>query len=112
MHINCSGFSSTDFAIILNTQVDDASPSVAFPEVVSDAGLLIIAGSDTTATVIANVFYYLVRNRDKYQTLKNEVDKEFPAGGGDATDSLKLAKMPYLNAVMWVYLCFDRDSLV
>ena len=62
--------------------------------------LAVIAGSDTTASVLSNTCYYLMQNPSDYDALRQEVDKAFPLGEGDPFDSTKLASMKYLNAVM------------
>ena len=60
----------------------------------------ITAGSDTTSTVLSGLFYHLFSNRVAFDRLRVEVDSEFPPGEGEPFDTSKLAKMPYLNAVM------------
>ena len=37
--------------------------------------LAMIAGSDTTAGVMSNVFYFLISNPEAYKRLQAEVDK-------------------------------------
>ena len=70
-------------------------------QVVADGNLAIAAGADTTSTVISNVFYCLLTNPTDYARLREEVDNTFPQrDGDDPFDSTKLAKMPFLNAVM------------
>lgn len=66
---------------------------------VSDGILAMIAGSDTTATTIANVFYLLLNHRDKYDLLQEEIDKYYPPGE-DALNPKQYVEMPYLEAVM------------
>ena len=63
-----------------------------------------IAGSDTTSTVLGNVFFNILANAEVYSRLREEVDSYFPAGEAEHViiDSAKLAQMPYLNAVMYV----------
>jgi cytochrome P450 len=75
------------------------------PQVVSDAGLAIIAGSDTTSTAIANLFWLLLSNPPAYSLLQREVDKYFPSGES-TFETTKFADMPYLNAVMQVFPLF------
>lgn len=79
--------------------VEKVKPTVA--EVLSDGGLAIIAGSDTTSTVLSGLFYHLLRQPDVYCRLQSEVDTVFPMKDGEPFDAHKLEKdMPYLNAVM------------
>ena len=69
-------------------------------EVISEGALAIGAGSDTTATVLSGIFYHLLLNPKEYDCLQREGDSFFPLGDGNPFDSLKLADMPQLNAVM------------
>ncbi|KAI5124823.1 hypothetical protein M0805_005453 [Coniferiporia weirii] len=68
--------------------------------VLSDGILAIVAGSDTTATVLSGLFYNLLPHRDDYIRLRKEVDEYFPPGEGDSVDASKLTEMPFLNAVI------------
>ncbi|KAJ4303772.1 hypothetical protein N0V90_002673 [Kalmusia sp. IMI 367209] len=64
----------------------------------SNADLLIVAGSETTATALSGVAYYLSKDPDCLSKLKNEVRGAFTSFDsitGDAT-----AKLPYLHAVI------------
>lgn len=69
-------------------------------EIISDGALAMIAGSDTTSTVLSSLFSLLLRNPKEYARLQKEVDEAFPPGEGDPFDTTKLAEMPFLNAVM------------
>ncbi|KAL5511174.1 hypothetical protein ACEPAH_4389 [Sanghuangporus vaninii] len=60
----------------------------------------IAAGADTTSTVLAAVFIYLLSNPDDFMRLRTEVDSEFPVMEGEPFSALKLARMPYLNAII------------
>ena len=78
---------------------NDQPPSLEL--MISDSSLAVIAGSDTTATIVANVFFNLLANPDAYVRLREEVDQYFPPDvEGEVVNSAKLAEMPYLNAVM------------
>ncbi|KDQ55994.1 hypothetical protein JAAARDRAFT_36785 [Jaapia argillacea MUCL 33604] len=70
-------------------------PSTA--EVASDGVLAVVAGSDTTATALSNLWYFLLRNQDSYERLRTEVDFTFPHGE-EPVDFTKQSSMPYLNA--------------
>jgi len=69
-------------------------PSAA--EVVSDGGLAIIAGADTTSAALAHSLYFLMSNPAQYRRLQAEID----ALGEGTADHGKLAQLPYLNAVI------------
>lgn len=64
--------------------------------------LAIIAGYDTTATVLAGLFYNILSHREVFACLQQEVDNYFSAAEGSLLDSSKLTGLPYLNAVMFV----------
>lgn len=68
-------------------------------QVIADANLAIVAGSDTTASVLSNIFYYLLRDPAAYKRLQKEVDEYYPPGE-DATGTQHHTKMVYLEAVM------------
>ena len=58
--------------------------------------LAIVAGSETTTTVIKNVLYFLMTNPTAYNRLRAEID-----GLGDSImDCAAQVHLPYLNAVL------------
>ena len=61
------------------------------------AQVMIVAGSETTATTLSAMTYYLCRNPLVYQKLKDEVRGTFRSA--DDITSVK-ATLPYLNAVI------------
>jgi hypothetical protein len=61
------------------------------------AQLMVVAGSETTATTLSAMTYYLCRNPLAYQKLKDEVRGTFRSA--DDITSVK-ATLPYLNAVI------------
>lgn len=66
----------------------------------ADGVLAIVAGSETVALTLTGLFYWLVRHPDAYERLRNEIDETFTGKEDEIFDSNKLAKMPYLNAVV------------
>lgn len=70
------------------------------PLLMSNAVTAIIAGSDTTASVMSNIFFFILHHRAIYNRLQAEVDAAFPPGEGEPTDAAKLAQLEYMNAVM------------
>ncbi|KAH8822588.1 cytochrome P450 [Flagelloscypha sp. PMI_526] len=73
-----------------------APPAEALPD---DARLLIIAGSDTTSTLLTNALYYLVRNPSYLSKLVASIDYAFPGGDADWTPS-QLKAIPMLDDLM------------
>ncbi|KAI0344596.1 high nitrogen upregulated cytochrome P450 monooxygenase 1 [Trametopsis cervina] len=64
----------------------------------TDGQLAVIAGSDTAATALSHLWYFLL-TQPKYLTrLRDEVDKAYPHGADPIADLTNQANMPYLNA--------------
>jgi len=64
-----------------------------------DIRLVILGGSDTTASSIGGLLYYLTANPRVYHKLQSTLDAIFP--GGDAEyDYFKGTNIPYLEAVI------------
>ena len=77
-------------------------------EAVSDAIMAIVAGYDTTATVLTGILYYVIKNPHVYARLREELDEHFQKAGGDSLNSSRLGELPYLSAVMFVYLLYTN----
>ncbi|KAH9167157.1 high nitrogen upregulated cytochrome P450 monooxygenase 2 [Lactarius sanguifluus] len=65
-------------------------------DVTKDGQLAIVAGSDTTSSVLTAALYYLLRNPNAYERLQAEVDGAFPSGE-EPLDATKLSQMKWLN---------------
>ncbi|KAF7378106.1 hypothetical protein MSAN_00234800 [Mycena sanguinolenta] len=87
------------FYYLMDDKRTDAKP-YPFPLVVTNSVLAIIAGADTTATVLANTFFLLLSHPESYKRLQSELDEAFPRGGTEPTDTVLLSRLPYLNAVI------------
>ncbi|PSR70846.1 hypothetical protein PHLCEN_2v13287 [Hermanssonia centrifuga] len=66
---------------------------------VADGILAIVAGSDTTSSVLSNAFFFLMTHPKVYEQLQAEVDRYYPPGE-NALDSQHHPKMSYLDAVI------------
>ena len=85
---------------VLQSNEDGAEKESPPRHIVIGAGLLaLVASSDTTATVVTNIMYCLLRHPDVYKRLQAEVDKFYPPGE-DSLDSKHIKDMHYLEAVM------------
>ncbi|KAH9056336.1 cytochrome P450 [Lactarius vividus] len=63
-------------------------------DVAKDGSLAIIAGSDTTSSVLTAVLYCLLCNPSAYERLQAEVDEAFPSGE-EPLDVTKLSQMEW-----------------
>lgn len=74
-----------------------------FPIIVGNAILTIVAGSDTTASVMSSIICYLLCHPDVYKRLRDELDHAFPyvdADGVPVIETEKLSSLNLLNAVI------------
>lgn len=69
--------------------------------VIADSAFAMIAATDTTASVLSNVLYCILRYPHVYKRLQAEVDQFYPPEA-DSLDTSPHPKMPYLDAVMYV----------
>ncbi|KAK1595399.1 cytochrome P450 [Colletotrichum navitas] len=85
-----------DFFSHLLRHTDEAG--ISEPELQSQASILIVAGSETTASFLAATSYLLLKNPDTLAHLKDEVRSTFPSLDDISADAL--AALPYLNGVI------------
>ena len=67
-------------------------------EIKNTSGLLIIAGSETTATLLSGVTFFLLTNPDAYNKAKSEVRQAFQSA--DEMTLVTTSKLPYLHACL------------
>ena len=90
--------------LLLQSNEDGAEPiNPPKARVLSDGLLAIGAGADTTASVLSNTFWLLLKHPQYYKRLQEEVDKFYPPGE-DSLDSKYHTQMPFLDAVMYVFI--------
>ncbi|KAJ5364467.1 uncharacterized protein N7496_010180 [Penicillium cataractarum] len=71
---------------------------LSLPEIDANAGVFVLAGSETTAALLTGCTYYLLRHREKYVRLVREIRGAFAQ-----VSEIKLSALvglPYLNAVL------------
>lgn len=74
----------------------DATAGLSLEEMYGNATVFMNAGTETTATLLSGLTYYLLVNPDKMAKLVAEVRGAFPSEIDITIDAL--AKLPYLNA--------------
>jgi hypothetical protein len=70
--------------------------SISTKEMIANAGLFIVAGSETSATLLSGLFFHLLKNPEYFSKLKDEVRSSFNTA--DDMTFQKEAKLPYLQA--------------
>ncbi|CAN8100931.1 unnamed protein product [Discula destructiva] len=80
----------------------NAPGGITASELYADSNIFLMAGSETTATLLAVAVYYLLRNPDKLALLQAEVRGAFDAAGGgpDAVRFASVGPLAYLPAVI------------
>ncbi|KAF9255163.1 cytochrome P450 [Marasmius fiardii PR-910] len=92
-----------DFKDVWYHLTDEAGNEKVKPTVevvASDSVLAMVAGSDTTSTSIANVFWCLLSHPECYKKLRAEVDREYPPGTDPLLDTARHGNLKYLNACL------------
>ncbi|KAL1951367.1 hypothetical protein VTO73DRAFT_516 [Trametes versicolor] len=90
--------STKDLFYYLNNE-DGAEATPPLSQVVADGALAVVAGSDTTSSVISNLIFFVLTHPEVYARLRTEVDFYYPPGE-NALNTTHHADMPYLNAVI------------
>ena len=87
------------FHYLLHAKDPETGLGFTIPELWAESNLLIIAGSDTPATAIAGVFYYLTHHPAVLHKLEAEIRSTFTdASEIENYSSTKLANCTYLRA--------------
>jgi cytochrome P450 len=68
-------------------------------DVAQDGFLAVVAGSDTTSSVLTAAFYYLLIHPEAYKRLQEEIDSTF-SGEEEPLAALRLSYMEWLNGCM------------
>jgi cytochrome P450 len=69
-------------------------------DLIADANLLTVAGSDTTSTTVAGLFFYITRHPRVYAKLVKEIRENFQSAEEIGSGFDFMAKCEYLRAVM------------
>jgi len=91
------GSNIKDLFYHLTDEADIEPEKPSMPMVHSDGLLAVVAGSDTTATTLTALWYYLLRDLSVFNRLRNEIEAYFPSGQ-EPLDFTRMVNMPYLNA--------------
>ncbi|KAL4246847.1 Cytochrome P450 superfamily protein [Abortiporus biennis] len=94
-----SGSTRKDLYFYLSHDDKPEIPAASTCLLIAEGALATIAGSDTTSSVLSNIFYFLMRNPLMYKRLQEEVDKFYPSGS-DPADGVHYKEMVYLDAVI------------
>ena len=77
---------------------NDKEGGMSEEEIISMAQVLLVAGTETSATLLSGATYYLTKNPQTIERLKLEVRGAFSSPDGISIEAT--ARLPYLNAVI------------
>jgi len=77
---------------------NDTAKGMSEAEIVANSADFILAGSETTATLLSGATYYLLKSPDKLQKLIKEVRTSF--GSPDEITLARVTTLPYVSAVL------------
>ncbi|OAL01859.1 cytochrome P450 [Phaeosphaeriaceae sp. SRC1lsM3a] len=83
---------------VWNLVMKDEGKGLTLEEMHSNAELFMLAGSETTATLLSGAIYYLLKNPRTFEKLVNEVRSELD--GYDSLTGEKLTSLKYLSACL------------
>ncbi|KFX99251.1 hypothetical protein V490_01879 [Pseudogymnoascus sp. VKM F-3557] len=89
------------FHYLFNTTDDAGNPAYSANELNAEANLLIIAGSDTTSTILSGFWFYLTRQPRAYAKLVKEIRTTFKSA-----DDIKMG--PALISCKYLQACVDE----
>ncbi|TDZ44748.1 Cytochrome P450 monooxygenase radP [Colletotrichum trifolii] len=77
---------------------EDEKKRLTGPEMHANAAMFMVAGTETTATVLSCVTYYLLRNPRVHRLLTEEIRGEFATT--EEINTSRLERLTYMNAVL------------
>jgi len=83
------------WGLVLDKISKDDEISMTRKEMYANANLFMIAGTETTATLLSGLTHYLLMNPDKLKKLCTEIREAFPSGDGITIE--KLQGLKYLH---------------
>ena len=87
-----------DFLHFMQRDIGSVGDRLSFDELVSNAGALISAGSETTATLLSGATYHLLRNPEVMDKLRQEIRSSFNSDKEITT--VAVSGLKYLHAVI------------
>ena len=92
------GTSRSDFISPIIEQNKGEKRRLEHEEIMSNASLFVIAGSESIATNLSGTTYYLLKNPDAMRCIKSEIDSTFASEDEITPDSV--SHLPYLIACL------------
>ncbi|KAJ5645945.1 hypothetical protein N7490_002317 [Penicillium lividum] len=95
------------FAALLDARDPETQKGYSRQELIAEAGILIVAGADTTATTITATLFYLLHNKQQYARVQTEVDSAFSGISNADVEAIRIS--PALNSCSFLYACINES---
>ena len=90
------------FGALLDARDPETGKGLPHEELVAEAGLLIIAGSDTMATGVSSTIFYILHYPATYARLQEEIRTTF-----ENAEEIRMG--PRLNSCHYLFACIDES---
>lgn len=90
------------FATLMEAKDPETGLGLTQSELISEAGLLIIAGSDTMASTVTSTFFYLLQNPRTMVRLQKGIRRHFD-------DVEEIRSGPKLQSCRYLFACLDES---
>ena len=84
---------------VLNAVDPETNEKLSDAQVMMNANLIVVGGSDTTATALTFTLYFLLKERCHWDRLCEEIRSRFSTL--DEITHLEVSKLPFLEAVLY-----------
>ncbi|KAK7514329.1 cytochrome P450 [Phyllosticta citriasiana] len=91
------------FSALMKATDPETGSGFSLPEVASESTTLIVAGADTTSTIMAGAFFYLSHNPAAYSRVVEEVRSTFASATSVRTG-------PQLSSCVYLRACIDEAA--
>jgi cytochrome P450 len=93
------------FSALLKVNKDAGKEAMAQEQIGAESVTLVIAGSDTTATAMSSIFFYLAHNRSAYENAAAEVRRTF-----ESKSEIKVGAK--LNSCVYLRACIEESMRI
>lgn len=102
-----SGHFNDAWSVLLKSRYPNTGKAFSTEELISEAGIFIVGGTDTTTTCTVSTIFYLLRNPSTLERLTKEVREAFPTQSGSSECPIQFAD-PRLQKITYILACMDE----
>ncbi|KAJ5949319.1 cytochrome P450 [Penicillium verhagenii] len=94
------------FAALLDARDPETQKQYSQQDLIAEAGILIVAGTDTTSTATTATLFYMLHNEDSYIRAREEVDNVFMRTRQSDVEAIRIG--PQLSECSFLYACINE----